>query len=150
MADVAFDKYALFCQEYVAEMFKALMTLNRDGPRQTALPYASSLLEIRRKWAVWLTPEVETELERFEVAIRKIGANAWLVEQVPGEPAAIKEMYALFAEVIGLEKWDDKPVAGELTVATVTKKLRQVLGTAELSLLRSVLVKRALHNIQGS
>src|SRR5450432_793484 len=91
MADVAFDKYSLFCEEYVAEMFKALETLGREGPSQAARTHAFTLLEIRRRSAVWLTPEVETELDRFEDAIRKIGNDAWLVAQVPGEPAARSE-----------------------------------------------------------
>ena len=37
MAGVAFDKYSSFCEEYVAEMFNALTTLTREGPRRTAL-----------------------------------------------------------------------------------------------------------------
>ncbi|HUU12828.1 MAG TPA: hypothetical protein VM182_03850, partial [Terriglobia bacterium] len=32
MANVAFDKHVLFCEEYVTEMFKALTTLFREGP----------------------------------------------------------------------------------------------------------------------
>lgn len=150
MANVAFDKYALFCEEYVEEMFQTLRTLNRDGPRQTALPHASKLLEIRQKSALWLTPEVEAELDRFEIAIRKIGANAWLLEQAPGDPAAISEMYSLFAEVLGFEKWDNKQITGELTLATVTKRLRHVLGTDELSLIRGSLVERSLRHIRSS
>jgi hypothetical protein len=62
--------------------------------------------------------------------------------------SALKEMYLLFAEVIGFEKWDDKPVTGDLTVTAVIKKLREVLGTDELNLLRSELVWRALREIQ--
>ena len=140
VAEVAFDKYALFCEEYVAEMFRTLTTLTRDGPGQTALPHASSLLEIRRKWALWLTPTLETELEPFETAIRKIGADAYLLEHAPGEPGAIKEMYSLFAKVLGFERWEDKLLTGDVTVTAVIKKLREVLGTDELNLLQSELV----------
>ncbi len=149
MADVAFDKYASFCEEYVGEMFKLLTTLNREGPRQTALTHAANLLEIRRKWAVWLASEVETKLDSFDLAIRKIGANAWLLEHAPGDPKSINEMYSLFAEVLGLETWDNKPISGDFTVTAVIQKLREVLGTDELNLLRSALVSRALHRLQN-
>jgi hypothetical protein len=116
VAEVAFDKYALFCQEYVGEMFRTLTTLTRDGPGQTALPHASSLLEIRRKWALWLTPTLEIEWEPFETALRKIGADAYRLEHAPGEPGTIKEMYSLFAKVLGFERWEDKLLTGDVTV----------------------------------
>lgn len=143
MAEVAFDKYASFCEEYIAEMFKALTTLIREGPRQNALGHASTLSDIRRKWAVWLTQEVEGKLDLFEQAVREIGANAWLLEMKPGDPEAIKKMYSQFAEVIGLEVWDNKAITGEYTVTAVIGKLRQTLGIDELSVLRSDLVRRA-------
>ncbi len=147
MAEVAFDKYAQFCEEYVAEMFRALNTLNRDGPRQTVLPHASALLEIRRKWAMWLTPALEAKLDPFEAALRKMGANAYLLENVPGHPEAMKIVYSLFAEILGFEKWEETPISGDLTVTAVINRLREVLGTDELALLRSELVRRALQKI---
>src|SRR5216683_7388179 len=36
VAEVAFDKSALFCEEYIAEMFRTLTTLTRDGPGNSA------------------------------------------------------------------------------------------------------------------
>jgi len=44
LAEVAFDKYALFCEEYIAEMFRTLATLTRDGPRQ------QRCRTLRRSW----------------------------------------------------------------------------------------------------
>jgi hypothetical protein len=88
-------------------------------------------------------------LDRFDLAIRKIGANAWLLEHAPGDPKSLHEMYSLFAEVLGLETWDNKPISGDFTVTAVIKKLREVLGTDELNLLRSALVSRALHKLQN-
>lgn len=150
MAGVAFDKYSSFCEEYVAEMFNALTTLTREGPRRTALDHANNLLMIERKWAVWLTPAIEKELEPFERALRTIGADAFTLEHAPGEGKYINEMYSTFAKVIGLQKWDNESLTGELTVAAVIDRLRRVLGTEELSRLRSELVARALQNIANS
>ena len=36
LAEADFDKYALFCEEYIAEMFRTLTTLTRDGPGNSA------------------------------------------------------------------------------------------------------------------
>jgi len=150
MAEVAFDKYSQFCEEYVAEMFRALTTLNRDGPRPTVLPHASALSEIRKKWSLWLTPALEAKLDPFEAALRKMGASAYLLESVPGHPEAIKIMYSLFAEILGFEKWEETPISGDLTVTAVINRLREVLGTDELNLLQSELVRRALAKMQDS
>jgi hypothetical protein len=79
MASVAFDKHVEFSEEYVAEMFNTLKTLFREGPTDQALPHAARLYEIRQKWALWLTPAIEANLDKFEAAIRKIGADAHFV-----------------------------------------------------------------------
>jgi hypothetical protein len=149
MAGVAFDKYSSFCEEYVAEMFNALMTLGREGPRKTVLPHADNLLMIRRKWSVWLTPTIDKDLQPFENALRTIGAEAWIQEQAPGE-GDTKAMYSTFAKVIGLEQWRGEPLTDELTVTAVINQLRRVLGTEELSRLRNELVTRALRNVGNS
>ena len=86
MADVAFDKHVEFCEDYVAEMQRALTTLFRRGPHQEALIHADSLSIIRERWTVWLTPEIETELGKFEGALRTIGSHTWLVKEAPNDP----------------------------------------------------------------
>jgi hypothetical protein len=62
----------------------------------------------------------------------------------------IKEMYSLFATVLGFERWEDKLLTGDLTVTAVIKKLREVLGTDELNLLQIELVRQALAKMQDS
>jgi len=146
MAGVAFDKYSAFCEEYVKEMFNALATLGREGPRKTALEHAETLRSIRSKWAVWLTPEIDKRLEPLEKALRTIGSNAWLHEQAQGE-ADNREMFSTFAKVIGLENWQGERLTDELTVPAAINQLRRILGTEELNHLRSELVTRALRNI---
>jgi hypothetical protein len=46
MAGVAFDRYSAFCEEYVQEMYEALMTLTREGPRKSALTHSDNLIKI--------------------------------------------------------------------------------------------------------
>jgi hypothetical protein len=150
MANVAFDKHVEFCEAYSSEMFSALTTLFSRGPHADALKHAPNLIDIRKKWAVWLTSELETELERFESAIHSIGANAWLLREAPemdGRGDVISEMYAEFAKVVGLQRWKGEPVTRELALVTAVEKLREVLGTKQLTELRSELMTRAHDNI---
>ncbi|MFI5089769.1 MAG: hypothetical protein ACHP7P_06900 [Terriglobales bacterium] len=146
MANVAFEKHVGFCEEYVQEMFKALSTLFREGPTEDVLRHATALYKVREKWALWLTANIETELDRFENAIQKIGAHAHLLDaslNANERHERIAEMYALFAEVVGLGKWEDAPISEERAVKTVIVKLRKVLGIEELTDLRTELVRRS-------
>jgi hypothetical protein len=131
LANVAFDKHVLFCEEYVEEMSKALNTLFRRGPHRDALPHANALYDIRRKWTVWLTPEVQIELDRFEHAIRTIGNNERLVSDYPGmdqRQKLIEQMYTLFAKVIGEKEWQGKMLTEEFAISSILEKLREILG----------------------
>jgi hypothetical protein len=146
MANVAFDNYSSFCEEYVAEMFLTLATLMREGPRKSAFEHGRNLSNIRNKWAVWLTPEIDGRLAPIEKELRTIGSEAWIHEQAPGHGSS-EAMFTAFAKVIGLENWQGKPLRDEFTVTAVINQLRRILGTEELSRLRSELVTRALRNI---
>src|SRR5260370_26917350 len=72
MANVAFDKHVQFCEEYTAEVNRTLTFLFRRGPHGDVLQHANALADIRTNWTVWLTPEIETQLIRFEGALRTI------------------------------------------------------------------------------
>src|SRR5690349_16736868 len=80
MANVAFDKHVQFCEEYTQGVNEALVTLFRQGVHREALAKAIDLSVIRRKWVLWATPSIDTQLEKFEIALGKIGSNARLVE----------------------------------------------------------------------
>jgi hypothetical protein len=104
MANIAFDKHVLFCEEYTAGVHRALETLFRRGPHSDVLMDADAMVRVRTKSAVWLTPEIEAELVNFEGALRKIGANAWLMKELRADEDrtdAIKEAYGTFAAVMG-------------------------------------------------
>ena len=151
MANVAFDKHVQFCEEYVEQVFKAMENLFRKGPHEDALQSAYDLTNVRKRRAVWLTPEIESILERFEGAIRKIGASASLVNAVPGDPKGVKVMYEEFAMVFGPEhgfkEWNDDAVAEDYTMVSIIGTLRNILGIAELTILRSKFIKHASENL---
>ena len=158
MASVAFDKHATFCEEYVAEMQNALRNLFASGPRPEFMAHANNLRLIRHKWVLWLTPELETELTRYEAAVRSVGTQALTLKYFPADADADAEetegrskfaaaMSRKFAEVAGLEVWMGE-ASEESAVAAILDKLRHVLGVDELTHLRSELVRRALENLK--
>lgn len=148
MATVAFDKHVLFCEEYIAEMFNTLKTLFREGPTEKALSHAAQLYQIRQKWALWLTLAIEANLDKFEAAIREIGADAHFVAvdlAHPDRSNLIREMFALFKEVMG-RGYSAQPANADHAIEMVIQELRRVLGIEELTRLRQTFVARSLKN----
>ncbi len=108
MANVAFDKHVQFCEEYTAEVNRTLTFLFRRGPHGDVLQHANALMDIRTNWTVWLTPEIETQLVRFEGALRTIGAQAELLADLRADEdraEPIRRAYGTFAAVMGWEAW---------------------------------------------
>src|SRR5258708_6781940 len=150
MANVAFDKHVQFCEEYTAEVFRTMTFLFRKGPNANVLDNVAALMDIRRKWSVWLTPEIENLLEKFEGALSKIGANAWLLGELRAaedRTDAVKEAFWTFAAVMGWEKWKGEAVTRDLAATKVVEELRRILGISELRRLRAELVKHAADNL---
>jgi hypothetical protein len=146
MANAAFDKHILFCEEYTREIYTTLEFLFRRGPHQDVLERANALADIRIKWALWLTPEVETKLVRFEGALRTIGAQAGLLADLQADEnrvEPIRQAYGTFAAVMGWDNWRGEPVTKDLAAEKIVDGLRKILGIAELTRLRSELIERA-------
>lgn len=156
MAIVAFDKHVGFAEEYVTAMFEILAELFRRGPYAGALDGASKLMGIRSKWALWVTAQVEADLEKLEAALRSIGANANLVAALRGDhdlQNARREMYAKFAQVMGPKvmgstEWQGETISEEVAVHTIIAKLRQVLGVEQLTQLRAHLISQAAERLE--
>jgi hypothetical protein len=152
MAAVAFDKHVQFCEEYVAEVHKTLHTLFREGPTQQVFPHTAALYSIQQKYSVWLTQQIKTNLEQFEGALRKIGANDMYLRTAGGaedRQQRIAEMYKTFADVMGKERmgaaeWKGEKLSEELAMSMVIRRLRAILGTEELTQMRSAFVSKAL------
>lgn len=156
MANVAFDKHVAFSEEYVSAMFEILAVLFREGPCSKALDGASTLMGIRKRWELWITPQVEADLERFEAALRNMGVAAHVVEKFPGterHEELVRQMYSKFAEVMGSKvmgsaEWEGKQITQEVALFTMIGKFRKVLGVEELTNLRARLVSQALERNQ--
>lgn len=146
MADIAFDKHVQFCEEYTAEVYRALQFLFKRGPHADVLQNASALRDLRTKWSVWLIPEIESQLEKFESALQNIGANAWLLEQLRADENrgnAVRDAFRAFAEVMGWAEWRGEALTRDVAAEKVIEGLKAVLGISALTRLRTELIERA-------
>lgn len=145
MANVAFDKHVTFCEEYVIEVREAIGTLFREGATPNALNHAFNLAGIQQKYKVWLTPLIEAELEKFEAALRLIGANSQLVRDASREASQtdIQEMYRTLAEVMGVAEWRGEQLTKDRAQSMLITRLRSILGIEELTSMRMNIVHRS-------
>lgn len=151
MATVAFDKHVTFAEEYVSEMKSALKTLFKDGPADTIFPHTRALYDLRQKHSLWLTLEMDNDLEKFESVLRKIGASATYVAHSPnGEKWQFHfdEMYKRFAAVMGWKEWNGEALSDDNTIAFFISKLRNVLGIEELTRMRGLLISKAARTLK--
>lgn len=156
MANRAFDKHSEFCEKYMEEIHKTVSTLFREGDTEQALDHAADLWTLRQEYAVWLTDEMNTDLDRFEGGIRKLGANAHFVKVTTGdrnqaENRALKidENFQLFGSILGLDGIGDE-LDENLTVETVKRTVRNILGIEELSRLRTKFIREATEAVSAN
>lgn len=153
MANVAFNKHVEFSEEYIKESYAALQTIFRKGPTQEALSHSDILASVREKYAVWLTPRMEKDLQPFEMALRQMGASAGYVQATVGDRTAtqrqehINRMYEILARLTSLKEWEGEELTDELAISTQIQQLRSILGTDELSKLRQSLLMRAVKEL---
>lgn len=144
MANVAFDKHVLFCEEYIKEMHDAISTLYKEGTTSQAMvDHGNRLFHIQRKHAAWLTPDIEKGLAPFEQALRDIGASAYLYNADPGvahSTGSIEKARNLLLDILGLKKEPFTTVDQTVAVTTVLAHLRKILGIEELTFLRQRLL----------
>jgi len=150
MAEIAFNKHVEFAEAYMQEALATLLVLYQQGPTPEALDHANKLRAVRENYLVWLTDALEASLDPFEAALREIGANAGYIQAMQnsredGEArqAAIKTMYNRLAQVMGMKEWQGQSISDELAVKSLTRKLREILGTEELTQMRGSILKQA-------
>jgi hypothetical protein len=102
MATVAFDKHVEFCEKYHEEVHRSLQAFVQDGVTQEPVDVAS-FFRIRQKCPLWLTNEIDGELERFERRVTQLGGEGPDVdatgERRGSNEASIKRAIAFMREV---------------------------------------------------
>src|ERR1019366_10573081 len=107
MANVAFDKHAAFAEKYVTEVHHCIGSLIETGVTKNALEQARNLSAIRREFAIWEPDDISKTLNRFEQALRTIGAQVDGLRDSPDSAERtkkLKEVYDIFNKVLGFEK----------------------------------------------
>lgn len=162
MSTRAFDEYCAFCKEYLSALHAVRDELMRKGA-QAALAGSWKLNGILEEWCLWVDNSTREELEAFEFALRKMGADAEFVRATagtgdPGRSAAIKREYEAFKLILGLVKEDVEAAAGKQDVDKnddkaqkairsfdqVIDKVRLLLGLEELTQLRRKIIAEAI------
>ncbi len=150
MAEKAFDKHVEFCEKYVAKANEGLDVLFREGPTRKALTIASDLYQIRREFVLWETKDVALFLGGFEKALRKIGADEYVLPYLPvGEKRTelVGKLYNTFSKVVGLETLPGEPTS-EIATAHIIARLQDHLGVSQLTDLRKHYLAEAAKRIK--
>jgi hypothetical protein len=110
MANLAFEKHAAFSEKYMGEVHEMLHQLWREGENEAVLQHATNLYKLREDFACWLTSSIDSELDKFESALRKLGANSHFVDTTAGHATyevqrsrIIESNFKLFQEILGME-----------------------------------------------
>lgn len=150
MADVAYDKHTLFCEEYMNRVQKGFKELI-DGPIRKSLPFSIDLVDIRKKYSSWLTKEIEVKLKPFEHALAHIGSKDQLIDILPvGEKKdkLIEDVNKYIGLIMGHEEANSEEEK-EIAKDSVIEEIRNILGINTLSRLRKRATDLALERIEN-
>jgi len=109
MAQILFDKHVEFCEEYIEAVSGVIPSSTAQRSRLDLLA-AERLIEVLQKWAIWLSKDLDTDLEQIELALT-----------VPGA-------------------WTFDPSGTQLSTADLVERLRRVLKIEELTNFRDDLI----------
>ena len=150
LAEKAFDKHVEFCEKYIGKVNEALGILFREGPTQKALVIAGELYLIRREFVLWETKEVGSFLDRFEQALREMGADEGLLPHLaPGKERSqlVDKIYDTFKEITTLESLPDGATP-EIATTRIIRVFQDHLGVSELTDLRRHYLSEASRRIR--
>jgi hypothetical protein len=153
MAEVAFDKHVEFCEQYIAEVHKTILTFVREGPSEKGEKHGRNLVQIRIKHDTWITEDITNSLKHFEDAVFRVGSQTHLSKQT-SRPEVAQKAYEkadkLWDEVLGDVLDKTKTPNENIAVESVKKKIRDILGIEKLTQLRGVLISKAMESMEKS
>ncbi len=150
MAEVAYDKHVLFCEEYVDRLQKGLQELYRDGVSKNLLTIGRELVNIRQKHSTWLTKKIEDELRPIETALIEMGAKENLLNyQGIGEERnkTVGRVYRLLGLILGHEQ-SENDEESKMAIEEVVEIIREILGINTLTELCLEATKLALSRLK--
>lgn len=151
MAEVAFDKHVEFCEKYIAEVHKTILTFIREGPTEKGQDHGRNLTGIRIEYDTWITEDITNSLKHFEDAVFRIGSQTHLAKQTSRSAVgqtAYEKADALWDDVLGNLLDKSKKPDENIAVESVKKKIRDILGIEKLTQLRGVLISKAIESME--
>jgi hypothetical protein len=138
MAEVAFDRYIKFCEEYMQRLMQGLDELIVEKERYEH--YSFELKNIRSNHAIWISAEINAELHECEEVWRKYGFCCRTAKETQGD---LQNKFSGKAS----ELFDVIHGVGESGGVTTYEKtisiIQGVLGITELTKLRTSLISQA-------
>lgn len=150
MAEVVYDKHALFCEAYVNRLQIGLQEIYRDGASRNSINIGRELVNIRQKHSTWLTKKIEGELRIIETALIEMGAKENLLDHQPvGEERTktVERVYKLLGLILGHEK-SANDEESKMAIEEVIEIIREILGINALTDLRLEATKLAVRRLK--
>lgn len=76
MAETAFDKHILFCEEYIFKLQEILKLIFKDGDPKKGFEYYFSLHKVKEKHRTWVTKSIEDVIKPLEGALWTMGRSS--------------------------------------------------------------------------
>lgn len=153
MANLAFSRHVEFAEKYLIEVLETLKTLATEGPTSQALNHSFNLRRLREEYALWLTAKIDEELGEFERVVTNIGSSAHYTQVAPNGDQFIthqNRQYKLYAQFMDFGEWDGEALTDELAYRKLIDKLREILGTRELTEMRAHLLSDSISAVRSS
>lgn len=148
MIDTAFDKHVEFCERYMAKANEGLAALFREGPTEKSLALAAELFQLRRTYILWEVEETGAFLDKFERALRKIGADRYYLKSIEASPersVLVTKLFETFQTIIQLEPFPGSPTA-ETAINLLISQLRDHMGINEVVQLQRLCLAQSIRS----
>lgn len=149
MANMAFDKHVAFCEEYMQEVHSTIDAFFRNGLLVEVLGHVKKSVALRKKYAAWLTDDINIGLEPYEKVVGEIGIGAEHVNAIASDPYLIEErkktkedIYNNLKKVLGIDSVHKE--SDVYDIEAVKKRIKEILGIEELTRIRKYLIAEAV------
>lgn len=158
MSNVVFDKYVEFCEKYLKEVDGVLAMLIQENSPAKAKDYSRALAGIRLNYYPWLSSDINTRLLNFERALGRWAFKSEVAQKATGKTSqkALDEADLIWDELLGdmvrqkeMMPGVETTATNEKSIANIKEKIRELLGTEQLTDIRKWVVSEAVKHIKS-
>lgn len=140
MGRVSFQKLTEFSEEYSQQLIHIMRRLYETGGTDESLGFAHDLTKHRESYILWISSQLNEELQKLEKLLRQHGAHERLAGmRVQVSDKAIDNAFKAFLELINQEQRQN--AEGETSIARVIEILRESIGVDRLTNVRDKTLK---------